>query len=155
MTERVHCPGGSITTRDESNCMWRTFLKILYVGLIVTLLMAALIQYVLGPDDQSDPQRMMNERYDWVASTICSYKEKCGVMPQYDGKPIKPCDDCLYDKQCNKFLGLFSFIRGDRWGRDVKYEVNGNTVRFTSYGSDGKPGGVGLRADISRTVTCE
>lgn len=135
--------------------MWRTCLQILYVGLIVLLLMTALIRYVLGPDDQSDPQRMMSERYDRVASTICSFKAKCGVMPQYDGTIIKGCDDCLTDEQCYKFLGSFSFIKKDRWGRKVEYEVNGNTVRFTSYGRDGKPGGVGLAADISRTVVCE
>jgi hypothetical protein len=135
--------------------MWHTFLKILYFGLIVVLLMAAFIRYALGPDDLSDPQRMMNERYDNVASTICSYKEKCGVMPQYTGTVLKGCDDCYADKQCYTFLGSFSLIRGDRWGRDVEYIVTGNTVRFTSYGSDGKPGGVGLKADISRTVVCE
>lgn len=135
--------------------MWRTLLKVLYVGLIIGLLLTALVQYLFGPDDQSDPQRMMNERYDRVASTICSYKAKCGVMPQYTGKVLRGCDDCYADEQCYNFLVSFGYIRGDRWGRDVEYVVTGNTVRFTSYGRGGKPGGVGLEADISRTVVCE
>jgi hypothetical protein len=135
--------------------MWQALLKILYFGLIVVLLMAAFIRYALGPDDQSDPQRMMNERYDRVASTICSYKAKCGVMPQYTGTVLKGCEDCLLDKECYNFLVSFAYIRGDLWGREVEYKVTGNTVRFTSYGRYGKPGGVGLEADISRTVVCE
>jgi hypothetical protein len=37
----------------------------------------------------------------------------------------------------------------DGWGRPFVYTVSGNSYRVVSYGRDGKPGGVGLDADVS------
>ena len=37
----------------------------------------------------------------------------------------------------------------DVWGREILYHIDGNSIILTSYGQDGKPGGVGQDEDVS------
>lgn len=43
----------------------------------------------------------------------------------------------------------------DSWGHEYRYTSDGKSFTILSYGADGKPGGTGFAADISKTVTAK
>ncbi len=43
----------------------------------------------------------------------------------------------------------------DPWGNEYQYTSDGQSFTILSYGADGKPGGTGNAADISKTVTAK
>ncbi len=79
----------------------------------------------------SDIDQMIHD-YRWDANSLPS--SLAALRPLYRG------DDRLkWDEQSNPL---------DAWGRPFVYSIDGTDFKLSSYGRDGKPGGIGLDADL-------
>lgn len=77
-----------------------------------------------------------------IKQTIDDYQRDANSLPQSlaELRPLYRGDDRLtWDEQSNPL---------DAWGRPLVYSVDGPNFVLSSFGRDGKPGGVGLDADL-------
>ena len=83
--------------------------------------------------------RCTDQDMSLLATEINAYKAKHGMYPLSLDRMASSESDMWY----------ISLIIEDAWGHRMIYSSNGETWELLSYGADGKPGGVGLNADIT------
>jgi general secretion pathway protein G len=97
------------------------------------------------------PQQMTIWTQMWsLANSLNKYKEEHGAYPltledmtsEWKGLDEKPLEKMWIDYKIQ-----------DGWKNPMTYASDGKTWELLSYGADGKPGGIGLDADICYTET--
>lgn len=111
----------------------QTILRIaiaLIVGLVVTGIALNAAKNRSQVSYYGDAQGATRKELKWIAISIAQYRQQTHSLP----------------RSLNQ---LDSIPDRDPWGYPFDYVVQGSSYRVTSYGHDGKPGGVGFDCDIS------
>jgi hypothetical protein len=74
-----------------------------------------------------------------IADSIAAYRHKFGVSPQSFDDLAKLSND--FSPEVEHPI--------DGWGHPMVLSINGTNLMVTSYGRDGKPGGIGLDYDLT------
>jgi hypothetical protein len=89
-------------------------------------------------------------KFHLLDEQIMEYKKQHGANPEsmYQLFSVLFPDEVL-DNTSKKIPEIFDFMVMDPWGKPIEYSrVDENTYTLKSFGIDGKPGGVGVYADI-------
>ena len=79
-----------------------------------------------------------------IESMLTQYQQDTDALPRSLAELRRidpPYDELNWDQDSHPL---------DAWGRPILYSVDGAQFTLASFGRDGKPGGVGLDADLSR-----
>ncbi len=75
-----------------------------------------------------------------LADSIAAYRQQFGVSPQSLGDLVKISNAFSYEEEQHPI---------DGWGHPMVLSTNATNLVVTSYGRDGKPGGIGLDYDLT------
>lgn len=82
--------------------------------------------------------------FSYIESMLTQYQQETDALPRSLAELRRidpPYDELDWDQDSHPL---------DAWGRPIMYSVEGAQFALSSFGRDGKPGGVGLDADLSR-----
>ena len=117
-----------------------TLIEIMVVIAILGLLAAAVAVSVMGVLSNAQ-QKTVAMDFKTLESQLDLYVVQKGRLPsQSEGLQV------LVQ------TGISREPPRDPWGHPYQYAVKGGEVTFTSYGSDGEPGGSDSAADITKTI---
>jgi len=109
------------------------------MGLMVTAIALSTVRS--GSHYIGVPQYVTRKQFQRIEAAIEKYRKKTHSLPRSLAQ-LKVLKDAPVNVEND------GIIR-DSWRRPFRYLLQGDRYRITSYGRDGKPGGVGLDCDLS------
>jgi hypothetical protein len=128
-------------------------LSLALVGLVagfVLLMHATMCIY------RENKQASQSIAFQMAEQGICSFKSSCGYVPisiaEIANRSITTTaqDDCS-----EQATYLLKHLKADRWKHPIQFEPTKEGLKLTSFGLDGKPGGLDQNADIEKLIDCD